>query len=141
MDWLRLASRNILLVDDDESFLETFNKILVSEGYYVETANSGKEALSKLSSSDYDIVILNIVLSDIRGDDIVLELRAMDKEIKIILITGFSHLQRSINTIQPDVVDILLKPIDPVEILTALEIAFAGTYEQSQSTSRIHATI
>ncbi len=136
-----MALRKILLVDDDESFLETVQRLLISEGYYVETANTGKEALSKLVSTEFHVVILDIALPDIRGDDIVSELRSMNNEIGVILITGFSHLQKSIDTIQLGIIDILLKPTEPKEIFTALELAFQPKpldHSQTQPTRPPH---
>jgi DNA-binding response OmpR family regulator len=119
-----MAIKKILLVDDDESFLETFHRILVSNGYSVETANTGRKALSKLTAADYDILILDVVLPDLRGDELVRELRSMKMDIAIILVTGFSYLQRCINTIELGLVEILIKPIEPSEVLGALELAF-----------------
>mgnify|MGYP001177644584 CR=1 FL=1 len=54
---------------------------------------------SKLSADDFDILILDVVLPDLRGDDLVRELRLKDKDVGIILVTGFPILQRCINVI------------------------------------------
>lgn len=119
-----MSIKKILLVDDDESFLETFHGMLVSNGYFVETANTGRKALSKLKTAEFDVLILDVVLPDLRGDELVRELRLMNKDIGIILVTGFSYLQRCINTIELGLLEILIKPIEPPEILGALELAF-----------------
>ncbi len=139
-----MSIKKILLVDDDELFLETFHGILASNGYSVETANTGRKALSKLTAAEYDVLILDVVLPDLRGDELVRELRLMNEDIGIILVTGFSYLQRCINAIELGLLEILIKPIEPPEILGALEHAFDkihSEYPRTQAPFRSSVTI
>ena len=118
-----MNNKRILLVDDDESILHTYTLILEKNGYYVETAVNGKQTISVLNKSSFDLVILDIVLPDINGDKITLHIRKSDIEVEIILITGFSSYQKCIDSLGLGISDILLKPIPPLELLKAVEEA------------------
>jgi DNA-binding response OmpR family regulator len=107
----------ILLVDDSEELLTTFTSILGSEGYQVETAMNGEDALEKARATKFRLYILDIKLPDIRGDDLARELRSMDDDVGIILITGYPQLQESIDALEIGRDEILLKPISPEEMI------------------------
>jgi DNA-binding response OmpR family regulator len=107
----------ILLVDDSEELLTTFTSILGSEGYQVETAMNGEDALEKARATKFRLYILDIKLPDIRGDDLARELRSMDDDVGIILITGYPQLQESIDALEIGIDEILLKPISPEEMI------------------------
>ena len=107
----------ILLVDDSEELLTTFTSILGSEGYQVETATNGEDALEKARGAKFQLYILDIKLPDMRGDDLARELRSMDDEGGMILITGYPQLQESIDALEIGIDEILLKPISPEEMI------------------------
>ncbi|MCB2171946.1 response regulator, partial [archaeon] len=60
----------ILIVDDDEDILELYKLILEDEGYRVDTAKNGKEALEKALKNSYYLALLDFVLPDIKGTEI-----------------------------------------------------------------------
>jgi DNA-binding response OmpR family regulator len=107
----------ILLVDDSEELLNTFTSILGSEGYQVETASNGEEALKKAEATKFHLYILDIKLPDMRGDDLARELTSRYDDVSIILITGYPQLQDSIDALEIGIDEILLKPISPEEMI------------------------
>lgn len=107
----------ILLVDDDKALVKSFSSILQKKGYYVETAMSGEQTLKKAKKTKFNLAILDIKLPDIMGDVVAKTLREQDNEIVIILITGYSSFQDSIDALNIGIYDILLKPIGPEELL------------------------
>jgi DNA-binding response OmpR family regulator len=116
---------SILLVDDDKSLVETFNMILKGEGYDVDVAATGNEALEKIGNSHFDLVILDVVLPDMRGDEVVRGLRRLHRNVKILLITGYSTFKDSIDILNLGISEILLKPISPEELLRAVREALS----------------
>ena len=118
------AKKKILLVDDDREFVNLFTSIIESEGYIVEVAFSGQQALDKFKKSAFDLLILDIKLPDMNGDKVAKKVRDKDKNIVIIIITGFPELQDSITALDIGIHDILLKPISSSEILRSIKEAF-----------------
>lgn len=105
------------MVDDDESLVDTFQSVLQKEGFSVETAKSGREALEKVERTRFHLIILDIILPDITGDEVTRILRKSDSRLPVVFITGSSNFQESIDALDLGVNEILLKPISPVEIL------------------------
>jgi len=106
-----MSKGSVLLVDDDEDILELFRMTLLEDGYGVETAVSGIEALSKVKENKYDVAVLDVVLPDIQGDKLALEIKRHRDSVNIIFITGYANMVGCINSLPIGVSDILLKPI------------------------------
>lgn len=107
----------ILLVDDDLPLINSFKSILKNKGYIVESSSTGKRALNKAEKTKFDLAILDIVLPDIRADELAMELKKKNRNTVIILITGLPHFQDCIDILDLGIYDILLKPISPDELL------------------------
>jgi DNA-binding NtrC family response regulator len=101
----------ILIVDDDEDILELYKLILEEEGYRVDTANCGKEAIEKALKKSYYLALLDFVLPDIKGTEIATELYIKQKIRKILFITGYSHIFNFINPVYKQKCKVLLKPV------------------------------
>lgn len=116
---------NILLVDDDEDMLVLFQRILEGNGYSVEAATTGREALELSASSGFQLAIVDIKLPDIPGNDLVRQLRKNDGEMAFILITGYPSLQECIDVLDLGIHEILLKPIEVDELLSVTDEAIS----------------
>jgi DNA-binding response OmpR family regulator len=116
-----LEGRRILLIDDDETIIAPFQLILQKEGYQVDTASTGRQALEKAKEMEYQMVISDIVLPDIRGIEVAKKIREFNRNIRLIIITGFPDLADSIETIDLGIDEILIKPIKPDELLRAVK--------------------
>lgn len=90
----------ILLADDDEDYLLMTNSFLKQIGYNVDTASDGKEAIEKLKSGNYQIALLDYFMPGLNGEEVITEIRKYDKELIIILQTGFSGQKPPIETMQ-----------------------------------------
>lgn len=103
---------SILIVDDEESITEIFKLILEDEGYAVDTASSGQEALS-LAESHYDLVIIDIDPHDMSGGQIAKIFLKRHTDAKIILMTGYPDLVESKQALDIDLSKLLIKPFSP----------------------------
>ena len=90
----------ILLADDDEDYLMMTDSFLKQIGYNVELASDGKEAADKLKSGNYKIALLDYFMPGLNGEEVIEEVRKNNKEIIIILQTGFSGQKPPIETMQ-----------------------------------------
>ena len=109
---------NILIVDDDEFLTETFKVILETVGYNVEIAASGMQAIHKTRDKDYDLIILDIKLPDINGDEVARIMKKQGKKTKIVMITGYEKLAEGLKDEPVEIKEILMKPVSPNSLLT-----------------------
>ena len=133
-----MGKKKILLVDDDESLVNTFQSVLQGEGYTVKTALTAKQALKKAEKSKFDLAILDIVLPDMRGDVVANELKKHDREIGIILITGYPYFQDCIDSLNIGIHEILLKPIGSDELLRITKEALSISVDIENCVGKKH---
>jgi DNA-binding response OmpR family regulator len=103
---------SVLIVDDDDFLAEAFQMILEDAGFYVETAATGAQALAKAEMTQFRLVITDLKLPDIQGDELSHRLKETIPGVSVILLTGASNAQREKVTDR-----VLKKPIDPLELL------------------------
>jgi len=87
--------RFILVVDDNSDHRKGFRTLLESGGYSVVECNSGKEALTALQTTNFDLMILDLSMPDVDGFDVLRAVRSKHPELKIVVVSGF--LQGSMN--------------------------------------------
>ncbi len=91
---------NILLADDDEDYIMMTNVFLKQIGYNVDIATDGEQALEKLQSNNYQIALLDYFMPGLNGEEVITKIRETNKEIIIILQTGFSGQKPPIETMK-----------------------------------------
>jgi DNA-binding response OmpR family regulator len=117
----RYGSRNILVVDDDEGLTSVFKIILVEEGFSVDVATTGLQALELVTENMYGVAIIDIMLPDMSGAGVARRLREEDDEVRIIIVTGYPDLAESIGALDIGVEEILIKPIGRDELLNSIK--------------------
>jgi len=122
-----MNEKRILIVEDDEKLLHTYQSILQEEGYFVETATTGNQALDKAKKTKFHLVILDIKLPDIMGDEVAKGIKAGDDKVPIIMITGYPTLQRSIDSLELGIYEILIKPVGIDELLRIVHDALSNS--------------
>ena len=118
---LEEPSGTVLIVDDDEFLTETFKLLLEDAGFYVETANTGNQALLKVSQLDFDLAILDLKLPDITGNELAKRIKERNKDTNVVLLTGQTDMLESIEKDNLGTDEVLLKPISPDELLKVTE--------------------
>lgn len=108
---------NILVVDDDKSLANTFKLVLQSVGFNVDTAITGLQALYKINRKKYDLVILDINLPDMLGDEVAEKIRETSSEMNIIMITGYSSFKDDLKEEELGIKEVLMKPIPPEDLV------------------------
>ncbi len=100
----------ILIVDDDAGMRSTLSDILIEEGYHVVSYGKGVEALAWLKKNQFDIVILDIKLPDIDGMKLLEEIRQLNPESGVIVITGYASVETAVAAIKEDAYAYVVKP-------------------------------
>lgn len=103
----------ILCVDDEPNIRLLFEQELGDEGYAVETASSGTEALERIGANTPDLLLLDIRMEDMTGLELLQRIRAAHPDLPVIMVTAVRGLRDDI-TVEGDewVVDYITKPMD-----------------------------
>jgi DNA-binding NtrC family response regulator len=107
---------NVLVVDDEKTVCNSCRKILTQEGYNVEVASSGEEALNKVKANGFDVVITDWKMPEIDGLELARRIKSENPNIAVILITGYPSIETSIEAIRSGVSDYVPKPFTPEEL-------------------------
>ena len=118
------AKKNILVIDDDKSILRTFTRILQKNGYVIDVAETGKEALEKAEKKKYDLALIDIRLPDMEGTDLLIKMQHSMRDSIKIMITGFPSLETGVKALDEGADAYLVKPVKPEELLALIEEKF-----------------
>ena len=113
----------ILVVDDDENVRETVGSVLTEEGYSIETASSGKEAIEKAGSNSLAVMVTDLKLPDTDGVKLYQTIKKKHPDTLAIIITGHASLQSAIRAIKAGAYDYLEKPFRMEDILLTVKRA------------------
>jgi diguanylate cyclase (GGDEF)-like protein len=116
-----VAKARILAVDEQLEFRVFLEELLCAEGYEVEAAASGAEALQRLESSQYDVVLCDIVMPGMSGAELVQRIQESKPEQEVVVLTGESDVQTAVEAMRHGATDYLLKPISKPALLHSLD--------------------
>ena len=106
---------NILIVDNDESFVKGLKYSLEQDEYIIETQSHGKNIIEKINKKDYDLILLDLVLPDVNGMNLCQSIRK-DSQIPIIIITEKDEDINKILALEYGADDYLVKPFNILEL-------------------------
>jgi DNA-binding NtrC family response regulator len=107
----------ILVVDDDESIRNSLAAILRDEGYAVDVAASGGEAIRKSKETVYNLALIDIKLPDMEGIDILIRMKDTVPKVRKIMMTGFPSVQNAIAAVNRKADAYLVKPMEVEKLL------------------------
>ena len=116
-----METRIILVVDDDKSILRTFTRILQKNGYKIDTAETGREAIERADKKHYDLALVDIRLPDMDGTDLLAKIKNQLKNTIKIMITGFPSLESGVKALDEGADAYLVKPVKPEELLMLIK--------------------
>ncbi len=106
----------ILIVDDEASIRFVLQRTLRGEGYFIEEAIHGADALEKLAHNTYDLILLDLYMEPIDGLQVLNSVRQKDEDTSIIILTAQGSLESAIEALRHGAFDYLFKPAEPEEI-------------------------
>jgi signal transduction histidine kinase/DNA-binding response OmpR family regulator len=111
-----VQSGSILIVDDNEANRDLLSRRLTRDGYRVSMAIGGQAALDALADADFDLVLLDLMMPDINGLDVLQRMKAdvRLRTVPVIMITASAEMDSAIHSIEAGAEDYLPKPFDPV---------------------------
>ena len=115
--------KKVLIVDDEELIRETLQRILKKEGYYIDVAVNGNEAIQKFNDNNFDLVLLDINLPDIDGLEVLKSLKEVTSDILVIMITGYASVENAVKAMKYGAYDYVEKPLKKSTIKLIVKLA------------------
>jgi len=103
---------NVLLVDDEEQFLDVFSKRLQGRGLKIDTAASGEQAVTQAKGKDFDAIVLDLAMPGMGGIETLKRLKEQNPDLQIIILTGHGTVEKGVEAIKAGAVDFMEKPVD-----------------------------
>lgn len=127
----------VLLVEDDLTVARGLSLMLKSGGAVVDHSDTGEEGLELARHYDYDVVLLDLMLPDIEGYEVVRRMRAARIETPVLILSGLSRPQAKVKGFAAGADDFMTKPFDKAELLARIQAVLRRSKGYSQPTLRI----
>ena len=118
----------ILLVDDEKTMVKYLSKRLVKKGFDIISAYNGMDALEQVKASDFDVVLLDVLMPGMNGIDTLKEIKKLKPRTEVIMLTGHASVEVGIEGMKAGAFNYIMKPFDPSELVAEINLA----YEQRQ---------
>jgi len=116
-----LTRGRILIIDDEEDIRESLETLLSIEGYSVDMAVNGTTGLERMGRSSYDLVLLDLMMPDKSGMEVLAELRQRDRETPVFLITAYGSIDVAIKALKAGANDYFSKPWDNEKLVIEID--------------------
>ena len=120
----------LLLVDDEEMFLEYLSRRLINRNFDVTTCLSGEEALEKIKDYDFDVIVLDVLMPGIDGIETLREIKKLKPITEVIMLTGHASLDSGIDGMKLGAY--LRKPCNTKELISKIDKAFERKTEHEE---------
>lgn len=132
----------ILCVDDEEVILGSFRKILVLDGYSVDTVETGQEALGLIQKHHYDFLFTDLKMPLMDGVEVTKSVKYLRPDIDVIIITGYASVETAVETMKYGAMDYVQKPFTEDELLAFVKKSLIKRQDkiQKQLKPKVHIT-
>lgn len=118
-------TEKVLLVDDEEEFVETLAERMRTRGMEVSTTNSGADALKLVEDEAFDVVVLDLKMPGIDGLEALKRIKQRRPDIQVVLLTGHATVEKGVEAIKEGALEFLEKPIDLASLTETIHKAKA----------------
>jgi len=122
----------VLLVDDEKEFVETLSERLTLRHYDVTTSLSGDDAVEKIKSHLFDVIILDVLMPGMSGIATLREIKRIRPLIEVIMLTGNATVETAIEGLKLGALDFLLKPCETDDLVAKIDKAYEKKAEQDE---------
>jgi DNA-binding NtrC family response regulator len=134
-----MQSPRILMVDDDEDLMMTIVNRLNKRNIEATGVLSGEEALKTIKKETFDIVVLDVKMPGISGIETLRELKKIDPEIEVILLTGHASVDAAVDGMKLGAYEFLMKPCKIEELIEKIDAAWEIKTERNKRIRRVQA--
>jgi DNA-binding NtrC family response regulator len=123
----------ILIIDDEAEIRESLETLLSLEGYKVISAASGREGLTQIGENTFDVVLLDLALPDKNGIDVLAEIRLLNSDQAVIMITAYGTVENAVRAMQCGATNFIQKPWDNEKLLADVRAAVARSRAEEEN--------
>ncbi|MBI5050038.1 MAG: NAD(P)H-dependent oxidoreductase subunit E [Nitrospirae bacterium] len=123
---------NVLVVDDEPVIVKSCERILKSEGYNVDGALSGKEAVRKMEEKNYDLVLTDLKMPEMDGITLIRWIKRAKPSTAIVIITGYPSQETIKDALELGIIDYVPKPFTPAVLIDVTHRAFEWVHGKAQ---------
>jgi DNA-binding NtrC family response regulator len=116
-------TERVLLVDDEEDFLEIMSERMKARDIEVTTSTSAREALDMIARESYDAVIMDFMMPEMNGIEALKVIKEKNPEMQIILLTGHATVEKTVEAMKAGAMDLMEKPADLDALATKIKDA------------------
>jgi len=116
-------SARILVVDDEDIVIKSCMRILDGDDYQIDVAHDGREALRKVEENPYDVMILDIMMPNLGGLEVLRRVKEAYPDVDVIMITGLSQIDTAVQAMKLGAFDYISKPFEPDEFKLVVQRA------------------
>ncbi|MFA5179697.1 MAG: sigma-54 dependent transcriptional regulator [Syntrophales bacterium] len=116
---------SILVVDDEEEIRKILSRILEKEGFRVETAADGQQAMQKICFETPDAVLLDVRMPGLNGMEVLKKIKEIDDNLPVVLVTAYADIHQAVTAMKEGAYDYLAKPFDNDEVVWIARRALA----------------
>lgn len=120
-----MTDHRVLLVDDEEDFIDALAKRLKGRGLSVTTAENGNQAIEQVKKHDFDTVVLDLAMPGMDGIETLRHIKETDPDVQVILLTGHGTVPAGVEAMKLGAIDFLQKPATFEELLEKIREAGA----------------
>lgn len=113
----------ILVADDDAVIRDGLHRVLIAEGYEVETVSNGRAALERLEEQRFNLLVTDLKMPGMSGLEVLQSLRACQPELPVVLITGYAAIDNAVEAMKNGATDYLSKPFANEELISKVKNA------------------
>jgi len=112
--------KQILIIDDDMDMCNLLGRFLNRKGFETDTAFTGNKGLTKFREKKFDVVLSDFRLGDMDGREVLTELKKINPEAVVIIITGYSDIKMAVDVMRQGAFDYITKPLIPEEVVNVI---------------------
>ena len=125
--------KRVLLIDNEEGLCRMMEQVLLDSGYLVRAYTSPVKALEEFNPGAWDIVITDIKMPGMTGLEVLQKVKALSKEIPVIIITAYATVEMSIQALRKGAYDMLTKPFEPEELVYRVKNALQQAHLEEEN--------
>jgi two-component system, NtrC family, response regulator HydG len=123
--------KRILIIDDDMDMCALLSRFLQRNGFETDAAHTGQKGIAKFNEQKFDIVLCDFRLGDKDGRDVLQEIKSVNPQTIVIIITGYSDIKTAVDVIKLGAFDYITKPLIPDEVLNVISKSLQSNNQPS----------
>lgn len=115
----------VLLVDDEKDYINSLSKQLKVRNFAVTAVYSGSDAIQNTSQTEYDVIVLDVLMPGKDGIETFREIKKIDPFVQVIMHTGHAKIDLAVDELKKGIYDYIIKPVDISELVEKINLAFS----------------